>query len=150
MILVTGGAGYIGSIVAEKLRNDIYGVAVVDDLRNGNYDAVDTVLFEDSNFGDELTLDYIFSHYTIDCVIHLAASANVPESFVNPEMYYVNNVMETIKLLRCMFNHEVKNIIFSSTAAVYRDTKYCSEDEDIDPLSPYGKSKLMTEEIITD
>jgi UDP-glucose 4-epimerase len=151
MILITGGAGYIGSVVAEKLCGQ--GVIIVDDLRFGNIGATKNNCdhWYNADICDIDNIHSIFYDHTIDLVIHLAASANVPESIFNPQEYYENNVVGTLNILRCMKDAGVKNIIFASTASVYDDMgNYLNEDSPIKPNNPYGRSKLMCEQIIKD
>ena len=152
-ILITGGAGYIGSVVGEHLHALGYNLVVIDDLRDGKKEAVpDGATFYEANFSDEPILDTIFTTHNITTVIHLAASANVPDSVVSPLPYYQNNVTGTISLLKKMKQYSVKSILFSSTAAVYgipvNDT--IIETDILKPVNPYGWSKLFDEQIIAD
>jgi UDP-glucose 4-epimerase len=152
-ILITGGAGYIGSVVGEYLHTLGYRLVVIDDLRDGKKQAVpDSATFYEAIFSDENVLDTIFTTHNITTVIHLAASANVPDSVINPLPYYQNNVTGTIALLKKMKQYGVKSILFSSTAAVYgipvNDT--IVETDILKPVNPYGWSKLFDEQIIMD
>jgi UDP-glucose 4-epimerase len=152
-ILITGGAGYIGSVVGEHLQSMGYSLVVIDDLRDGKKDAVPTgAIFYEANFSDTNVLDTIFTTHKITCVIHLAASANVPDSVINPLPYYENNVTSTVTLLNKMKHYGVMSILFSSTAAVYgipvNDT--ITESDILKPVNPYGWSKLFDEQIIMD
>jgi UDP-glucose 4-epimerase len=152
-ILITGGAGYIGSVVGEHLQTMGYSLVVIDDLRDGKIKAVPTdATFYEANFSNTNILDTLFTTHKIACVIHLAASANVPDSVVNPLPYYQNNVTGTITLLKKMKQYDVKSILFSSTAAVYgipvNDT--IVETDILKPVNPYGWSKLFDEQIIED
>jgi UDP-glucose 4-epimerase len=152
-ILITGGAGYIGSVVGEHLHTLGYSLVVIDDLRDGKKEAVpDSATFYEANFSDETILDTIFTTHNITAVIHLAALANVPDSVINPLPYYQNNVTGTIALLKKMKQYGVKSILFSSTAAVYgipvNDT--IVETDILKPVNPYGWSKLFDEQIIAD
>jgi UDP-glucose 4-epimerase len=152
-ILITGGAGYIGSVVGKHLHKLGYSLVVIDDLRDGKKEAVpDGATFYEANFSDEHILDTIFTTHNITTVIHLAASANVPDSVVRPLPYYQNNVTGTIALLKKMKQYSVKSILFSSTAAVYgipvNDT--IIETDILKPVNPYGWSKLFDEQIIAD
>ncbi len=152
-ILITGGAGYIGSVVGEHLQSLGYPLVVIDDLRDGKKEAVpNAAKFYEANFFDETILDTIFTTHNITTVIHLAASANVPDSVINPLPYYQNNVTGTIALLKKMKQYDVKSILFSSTAAVYgipvNDT--IIETDILKPVNPYGWSKLFDEQIIAD
>jgi UDP-glucose 4-epimerase len=152
-ILITGGAGYIGSVVAEILEKQGHSIIIVDDLRDGNLKAVSkTARFYCNNFGDPDALHQIFSENTIDVVFHFAASANVPHSKVEPLEYYENNTSNTITLLHFMKKFGVLKIIFSSTAAVFGEPQYTpiNEDHPLKPINPYGYSKLCCEEILKD
>ena len=152
-VLVTGGAGYIGSVTATKLIHKNKRVIVVDDLSEGRREAVsDNAVFYQGNFGDKTLLHKIFSDHKIDSVMHFAASANVPDSVINPQKYYVNNVSNTISLLQVMLEFGVKRIIFSSTAATYGEPQYTPIDEKhpTEPINPYGYSKLFVEQILKD
>ena len=152
-ILITGGAGYIGSVVCELLEQRGHNIIVIDDLSEGKIGAVSNKnIFYKSNFSDTNTLEDIFNKYKIDFVFHFAASANVPDSVINPLKYYENNVVNTISLLKMMVKFAVKKIIFSSTAAVYGEPVYTPIDEKhiLKPVNPYGTSKLMVENILSD
>jgi len=152
-ILVTGGAGYIGSVVCEMLHNAGHTLIVIDDLRDGKREAVSPqAIFFSADFAEATLLDTIFSAHTIELVIHLAASANVPDSVVNPLDYYENNVNGTVVLLKKMKKYGVKKIIFSSTAAVYGEPKFIpmTEAHSCEPVNPYGFSKLFDEQVIKD
>jgi UDP-glucose 4-epimerase len=152
-ILITGGAGYIGSVVGEHLQTLGYSLVVVDDLRDGKKEAVpDGATFYEANFSDETILDTIFTTHNITTVIHLAASANVPDSVVRPLPYYQNNVTGSISLLKKMKQYSVKSILFSSTAAVYGIpvNNTIIETDILKPVNPYGWSKLFDEQIIAD
>jgi UDP-glucose 4-epimerase len=152
-ILITGGAGYIGSVVGQHLQTLGYSLVVIDDLRDGKIKAVPAgATFYEANFSDTNVLDTIFTKHNISCVIHLAASANVPDSVINPLPYYENNVTSTVTLLQKMKQYGVMSILFSSTAAVYgipvNDT--INESDILKPVNPYGWSKLFDEQIIMD
>ena len=152
-ILITGGAGYIGSVVGEHLQTLGYSLVVIDDLRDGKKEAVPAgATFYAANFSDETILDTIFTKHNIATVIHLAASANVPDSVVRPLPYYQNNVTGTISLLKKMKQYSVKSILFSSTAAVYGIpvNNTITETDILKPVNPYGWSKLFDEQIIAD
>lgn len=152
-ILVTGGAGYIGSIVTTAIINSGYSTIVVDDLRYGNKSAVNSeAIFYQFDFGNPSQIRKVFQAHRIACVLHLAASANVPDSVVNPKEYYLNNLNGTLNLLNVMVDFKVSNIVFSSTAAVYGDPIYTPIDETHPtlPINPYGWSKLFAEQMIKD
>jgi UDP-glucose 4-epimerase len=151
-ILVAGGAGYIGSHTVKYLLNQNYNVVVVDNLVYGHKEAVKTSNFEQIDIGDKEALDIVFKKYNIDAVIHFAAFTYVGESVTNPKKYYHNNVVKTITLLDTMIENGVKNIVFSSTCATYGDPQYMPLDEKHPqkPISPYGKTKFMMEQIMED
>lgn len=151
-ILVVGGAGYIGSHTTMALKKQKRACLVLDDLSTGHRDAVlDAPLFE-GNISNTSMLDEIFSSYNIDSVIHFAANAYVGESNENPIKYYANNVANTITLIRTMLRHDVKKLVFSSTCATYGEPQYLPIDEKHpqNPINPYGRTKLMVEQVIKD
>ena len=152
-VLITGGAGYIGSHILEKLseRSDCE-LVVVDDLSKGNPKNIIDGEFIEGDFADSKVLDHVFSK-PIDAIIHLAASTVVPESVKNPLKYYNNNTLKTLELLNFSKNHQIKSFIFSSTAAVYGDASgeiMVDENAELNPKSPYAHSKLMSEQMIKD
>lgn len=151
-ILVAGGAGYIGSHTVKHLIQNNYNVVVVDNLVYGHREAVLTDNFEQIDIGNKEALDKVFKKYNIDAVIHFAGYAYVGESVFNPQKYYDNNVVKTINLLNTMIENGVKNIVFSSTCATYGNPQYTPIDENHPqkPINPYGKTKLMTEQIMED
>jgi len=152
-ILVAGGAGYIGShTVNYLLKKNNYNVVVVDNLVYGHKEAVLTKNFEQVDLCDKTAIDEIFKKYEIDAVIHFAAYAYVGESVTNPQKYYWNNVVNTLNLLDVMLENNVKNIVFSSTCATYGNPHYTPIDErhPQSPINPYGKTKLMMEQIMAD
>jgi UDP-glucose 4-epimerase len=152
MILVVGGAGYIGSHLVEELVKT-HEVVVLDNLSTGHEEAVDPrAMFLKGDLGNEGDLEAIFSKYAIKAVMHFAASSLVGESVSNPLKYYENNVFATLKLLKTMLKYNVKNFIFSSTAAVYGnpDIEVITEENRTEPINPYGRSKLMVENILAD
>ena len=148
-ILVTGGAGYIGSHVVMLLCERGHDVVVLDDLSLGNKDAIDkrASFIEGTILNNE---DLSKSLSGVDVVIHLAAYKSAGESMKNPLKYTKNNIDGSISLLRSMVEHNVKNIIFSSTAAVYGVPKYLPLDEKhpLNPINHYGYTKLQTEKTI--
>lgn len=151
-ILVTGGAGYIGSHTVKYLLQNNYNVIVVDNLVYGHKEAVLTENFEQIDLADKLALDKVFKKYKIDAVIHFAAYTYVGESAIHPQKYYWNNVVNTLNLLDVMLENEVKNIVFSSTCATYGNPEYTPIDENHQqkPINVYGKTKLMMEQIMAD
>ncbi|MBU8914805.1 UDP-glucose 4-epimerase GalE [Bacillus sp. FJAT-29953] len=152
MILVVGGAGYIGShLVKELVEKDE--VVVLDNLSTGHREAVDDqAIFVKGDLGNEEDLDMIFHSYPINAVMHFAANSLVGESVVDPMKYYQNNVASTLTLLKVMMKHNVKNFIFSSTAATYGipNVDIIDESTPTAPINPYGHSKLMIEQILAD
>jgi len=150
-ILITGGAGYIGAHVAAELLSQGYSVRIYDDFSNGLHRRVDGK-FRDVVDGDILDREKLIQALQgIDGVIHLAAKKSVEESVKNPLKYYENNVGGTLNLLAAMSVKSVKNLVFSSSAAVYSPSdKDAIEESDLTlPLSPYGATKLLSEELIS-
>ena len=153
MILVMGGAGYIGSHTVKHLLDNGYEVVVADNLIYGHRQAVDErAKFVCADLMDKDSLDNIFKDNQIEAVVHFAAFAYVGESVENPEKYYYNNVVGTLNLLRAMLMHGVKKIVFSSSCATYGEPKYTPIDEQHpqNPINPYGRTKLMIEQIFAD
>jgi UDP-glucose 4-epimerase len=151
MILVTGGAGYIGShyVLYERERGS--DVVVLDNMVYGHPEAVmDTPLVE-GDLSDRATLDRVFTEYKVDAVVHFAAFASVPESVAHPERYYNNNVRATLNLLDAMRDHGIRHFVFSSSCATYGNPQYVPMDEKHpqDPINPYGESKYMCEKIMS-
>ena len=130
MILVTGGAGYIGSHYVLYAREHGEEVVVLDDLIYGHREAVpEGVPFIEGKTGDRALLDNLFSRYKIDAVVHFAAFTYVGESVQEPAKYFSNNTVATLALLDAMRAHNIRNIVFSSTAATYGDPQYVPIDE---------------------
>ena len=149
--LITGGAGYIGSHTNKILHECGYNTIILDNLSCGHREHVKWGTLVVGDISDTRLLDHIFSTYTIDIVIHFAASAYVGESITNPSKYYNNNVKNTLSLLDSMLLNNVRNILFSSTCSTYgNNNEILFEDSPQVPVNPYGKSKLMTEQIILD
>ena len=154
-ILVTGGAGYIGSHAALALKNAGYDVIILDNLSYGHREIVDNVLQVKLVIGDtsdRALLDRLFAEHQIDAVMHFAAYIAVGESVKEPGKYYSNNVSSTLNLLEAMLAHGVNKIVFSSTCAVYGMPKEVpmTENHPHNPLSPYAASKDMVERILSD
>jgi UDP-glucose 4-epimerase len=150
-ILVTGGAGYIGSVVAERLLAFGHNSIIYDNLSEGHALAVPSgAKFVLAELDDEIALRSCLSEYKIEAVIHLAANALVGESMANPSKYFRNNVAAGINLLDAMLDCGAKRIVFSSTCAVYGEpeTSPISEDAPQRPTNPYGESKLAFEKIL--
>jgi UDP-glucose 4-epimerase len=153
MILVTGGAGYIGSHVLLELAKLGEEVVVVDNLSTGHQESLlSGEAFVQCDLSDIDKLRTIFEQYRPESVMHFAAFINAPESVAEPLKYYVNNTANTMKLLQVCVEFGVKHFLFSSTAATYGSVgeRPVTEDTPTNPLNPYGWSKLMTEQIIKD
>jgi UDP-glucose 4-epimerase len=146
-ILITGGAGYIGSHVALQLRARGERVVVLDDLSRGFRQAVLDVPLVVGNVGDRETVRAALAEHGVDTVMHFAACTVVPESVRDPLKYYGNNTCATRSLLECCLEGEVRHFVFSSTAAVYGIPAdgVAGEDTPTAPINPYGSSKLMSE-----
>jgi UDP-glucose 4-epimerase len=151
-ILVTGGAGYIGSHISYMLSKLGYFVVVFDNLSSGHQDAVLSSHLIKGDLKNTSDLDSLFQSYDFDIVMHLAGSISVAESIKNPSLYYLNNTCNTLNLLSAMKKYDVNNLIFSSTAAVYGNplSHLIDETHPLSPINPYGKSKLHSEQIIQD
>ena len=158
MILVTGGAGYIGSHCVMALLEQNNDVVIFDNLSTGHIETVETlkkygpVEIQKGDLTSFDDINSVFKNYDIDKVVHFAAFSQVGESVVNPQKYYINNVCGTINLLRAMLENNVKKIVFSSTAATYGEPVYIPIDEKHpqNPINPYGQTKLMIEKIMDD
>jgi UDP-glucose 4-epimerase len=152
-VLVTGGAGYIGSHMVLELLDAGESVVVLDNLSTGFRWAVpDGVPLIIGDFGDEDLVTELLIRRRINAIIHFAAKIVVPESVADPLGYYLNNTTKARTLLACAVDADVKHFIFSSTAAVYGDPLHnpVTEDESLKPVSPYGRSKLMVEWMLED
>ena len=152
-ILVTGGAGYIGSVVVEDLRKQNESVVVLDNLAYGHRQAIDSSIpFYEGDIGDEPLVQKILSEHEIEACMHFSAFAFVGESVEKPKIYYKNNFVQTLKLLDVLIENNVKKFIFSSTCATYGEPQYVPIDEKHpqSPTNPYGWSKFMVERALTD
>lgn len=149
-ILVTGGAGYIGSATVKYLQDKGKDVIVVDNLQTGYREAVDVEKFYQLDLRDKDALDAVFVENEIEGVIHFAANSLVGVSMKSPLEYYDNNVYGTLCLLEKMMEHDVKRIIFSSTAATYGEPKSIPilESDVTEPTNPYGETKLTMEKMM--
>lgn len=158
MILVTGGAGYIGSHCVLALLEKGLDVVVYDNLSTGHIETIKTLqkygnlIFVQGDLLNNSYLDNLFLTYNINSVIHFAAFSQVGESVKHPAKYYRNNVVGTLNLLDAMVENNVKNIVFSSTAATYGEPEYIPIDENHpqNPINPYGQTKLIIEKIMDD
>lgn len=151
-ILVTGGAGYIGSHTVNKLKKKGYFTVVYDNLSTGHEYAAKGDIFVKGDIFDSYLLADTIKKYNIDSIIHFAAYSIVGESMENPKKYYINNVEGTLNLLNTMLDNNINNIVFSSTAAVYGEPKIIPITEDCpkNPTNVYGKTKLIIENILED
>jgi UDP-glucose 4-epimerase len=152
-VLVTGGAGYIGSHAVLALKDAGWPVAVIDDLSNGSREVVpDDVPFYQGNIADRPLIHRIFAEQQIQAIMHFAGSIVVPESVEQPLKYYANNTLASHALISAAVASGVKHILFSSTAATYGAPKRVPIDEEDpkEPINPYGASKLMTERMLAD
>lgn len=159
MVLITGGAGYIGSHTASCLLDAGHDILILDNLSNSFRSTVDrlqgfaktsTLRFVEADLLDRELLDRLFLNYPIKAVIHFAGRKSVPESIQNPMLYYQQNVEATLNLLRVMGEHGCHRMVFSSSAAVYGDAQAVPVTEVCPavPKSPYGHSKLMVEQVL--
>ena len=159
-VLVTGGAGYIGSHTCLELLKEDFKVVVVDNLSNSKEESLNRVMqltgktleFHRVDLLDKKSLNTVFKSSSFDAVIHFAGLKAVGESVADPLRYYHNNVIGTISLCEVMIEHNIKNLVFSSSATVYGDPHKVPimEDFPLSPSNPYGRSKLMIEEILRD
>jgi len=149
-VLVTGGAGYIGSHTAKYLATVGWRPIVLDNLKRGHRESLKFGPFIQADVGDPAALKKAFQEYSIDAVLHFAAFAYVGESMRAPELYFRNNVVGTLNLLDAMLAGSVRTIVFSSTCATYGDARQIpiSEDHVQQPVNPYGESKYMVERLL--
>lgn len=152
-VLVTGGAGYIGSHAVLALRDAGFPVAVIDNLTTGfRWTIPDDVPFYEGDIADEALIDRIAAEQGIEAIMHFAGSIIVPESVEQPLKYYLNNTVKSRALIEAAVQNGIRHFIFSSTAAVYGMPDKVPVDEDSEkvPINPYGTSKLMTEMMLRD
>lgn len=155
-ILITGGAGYIGSHAVKHFLNHHYEVVVLDNLSHGWQEAIDalsalgSVTFVQADLRDKAALTKLFATHQISAVLHFAALCSVDESMKDPGLYFDNNVAGTLCLLEAMKEANVQKLIFSSTCAVYGESQYLPMDEKhpTNPANPYGESKRIVEQMI--
>lgn len=152
MILVTGGAGYIGSHINKELNKQGYETVVIDNLSYGHEDFVKWGVLERVDLSNSREIRKVFQNYPIDAVMHFAAFTYVGESVEDPQKYYLNNLRNTLNLLKVMMEFEVEKIVFSSTCATYGDPLEIpiTEDHPQNPISPYGRGKFMVEQVLRD
>ncbi len=147
-VMVTGVAGYIGSIVAQELKLSGYDVLGIDNLSKGHRAAIgEDMTFYRVNTGDYDAIDRILQQSPVDAVVHLAGYAQVGESVADPGPYYANNIRDDITLLECMRHNKISRVVFSSSAAVYGVPKSTPirEDHALGPINPYGQTKAWME-----
>lgn len=161
-VLVTGGAGYIGSHNVLALLTQGYDVVIFDSLETGHKEIVEVlskinacgklVKFVKGDLKNYGNIESVFKNFKVDAVLHFAAYSLVGESVNNPQKYYINNIYGTLNLLKAMIENEVNKIVFSSSAAIYGEPEYIPIDEKHpkNPINPYGKSKLIIENILED
>lgn len=152
IVLVTGGAGYIGSHVCKALNLAGFTPVTFDNLSHGHEWAVRYGPFFYGDLHNPEDLDQVFAQYQPASVIHMAGSIHLRESIENPSLHYQNNVIGSLALLKAMVKHKVRQIVFSSSAAVYAKPEYLPMDEEHpkDPLNPYGRTKWIVEQIFSD
>ena len=151
-VLITGGAGYIGSHTNRYLHDMGVETVVLDDLSDGHREAVICGEFVQGSFGDRALLDELMEKHRFDAVIHFAAFASVPDSVIRPARYYRNNVTNMQTLLDACVAHNVKHFVFSSSASTFGEPQYTPIDEAHPqlPINPYGTTKLIGEKLLAD
>jgi len=152
-IMVTGGAGYIGSHTALNFISQGFEVIIVDNLSTGNKKLIPPhAIFYETDIAKTATIADIIQKHNIEAIIHFAGSIIVPESVTNPLKYYYNNTVKSQSLINNAIKNNVKQFIFSSTAAVYGmpNKELITENTHLSPINPYGTSKLMTENMLQD
>ena len=151
-VLVIGGAGYIGSHMAKVLFQKGFHVIIYDNISTGFTELAKFGQLVIGDLSNKKFLNTLFKNYNFECVMHFAASSLVSESVVQPAKYYNNNVVNTLNLLDVMIENDVNKIVFSSSAAIFGEPQYVPIDEDhpMQPINPYGASKMMVERILSD
>ena len=151
-LLILGGAGYIGSHMVRYAQENNIEVTVLDNFSTGHKWAIRECEIIDVDLLDEYKLKKLMKGRYFDGVMHFAAKSIVSESIVNPKKYYLNNISGTLNLLNVMLENNINNLIFSSTAAIFGmpEQKKIAEDHPKNPINPYGKSKLILENILED
>lgn len=147
LILITGGAGFIGSHVNKRLHQHGYDTVVIDNLSRGHQDAVCCGHFIHADIGNHHDLEKIFLEHHFDGIMHFAAYIDVGESITHPSIYYQNNIVNTLNLLNLAVKYSVKAFVFSSSAAIFGipQKEFVDEGHPCMPINPYGQSKLVTE-----
>ena len=151
-VLITGGAGYIGSHVVKALGQNNYDLTIFDNLSTGHKEAITCGQLVVGDLSDKEKIEKVISEGKFDAVLHFAGSIVVPESVSHPLKYYQNNTLNSYTLISLCQKYHIKNFIFSSTAAVYGIpvNGFCTEESLLSPINPYGSSKLMTEQMLGD
>lgn len=150
-VLVTGGAGYVGSVVVEMLQKEKFNVVVVDSLIEGHQSALhENINLVKADISDREIMKKIFRENSIDAVIHMAGETLVSKSMTHPQDYFIGNVVKGLELLEAMRESGVKRIIFSSTAALFGNPMFTpiTEEHPTEPINTYGRSKLMFEQML--
>ena len=152
MILIVGGAGYIGSHVNKMLSLNGFETVVFDNLSYGHRDFVKWGVLEEGDLGEIIDIRRVFQKYHIDAVMQFAAFTYVGESVEDPQKYYLNNLRNTLNLLEVMLEEKVNYFVFSSTCATYGDPVEIpiTEDHPQNPINPYGKGKYLVEQVLED
>lgn len=152
MILIVGGAGYIGSHLNKEISKKGYETVVFDNLSYGHKDFVKWGAFEQGDLGNIEEIKEVFKKYNVEAVMHFAAFTYVGESVEDPQKYYINNVKNTLNLLQVMLEENVKHFVFSSTCATYGNPVEIpiTENHPQNPINPYGRGKLIVEQILKD
>jgi UDP-glucose 4-epimerase len=151
-ILVTGGAGYIGSHTVKILLEKGYEPVIFDNLSSGHRDLLPGGIFIQADLREREKIEKVIREYRIEAVIHFAALIQVGESYDNPRLYYTHNLITTLNLLEAMLEAGVKKFVFSSSAAVYGEPRFVpiTEDHPLNPSNPYGQTKAFIEKILAD
>jgi len=151
-ILITGGAGYIGSHVSKFLKKNNFNPIIIDNLSTGNKNLIKYGNFIKSDISNKKIISKVIKDYNIKSVIHFAAFIQVEESVKNPYKYYYNNSIKTINFIKTCISNKIENFVFSSTAAVYGIPKEIpvNENSTLNPINPYGKSKMISEMFLKD
>lgn len=151
-VLVSGGAGYIGSHMVKRLLDESIDVVIVDDLSGGHRESVPGGKLVEADIGDRATMARLLDRWRFDAIMHFASFIQVSESVADPAKYYRNNLAGTLSLLDAAVASGIKHFVFSSSAAIFGEPKYTPIDENhpTQPLSPYGYSKLAVERVLAD